>query len=222
MTTTTLPAPATLDDAKAQADAVIEADAPPAKAPKAKRPPRKRPPRARAPKKDAAPRSSAPRASSLKAQLEEAITSIGFLVMFANGDDGRAIMAGAPKQADALANWAKKNPAVDAALRRMLAASDYGAIVFAFAPTALAIAANHGLFGASSPMVGMIAGMASAPTTDPADDPAPIDLGALASMFSPAPSPAPPAAEPVAPEGGNPDGAPFARVAGADAVVGVH
>lgn len=212
--TATLDAPESLDDARDQADAIAAAEPAPADAkPKRTRAPRKRAPRARAPKADKAPRTppATKRPTSLRAQLEESIAGIGLLVFVVNQADGQLIIAGAPKQARALDQLAKENPAVRGALERLLRTSTYAQLAMAFAPTLLGIAANHGLV---PPMVGAIAGLAnSSPAAgDGATPEAPgpaagVDLtdlaglAGLAAMF----------------DGGN-DGPPFGVVAGAHAV----
>lgn len=153
------PAPESLDAARDQADAT---DAARDQAPKRKRAPRKRAPRKRA---DAAPR--APRAPALKGRIESFLVSAGALVLLFNPRDGQAIIAGAPKQAAALDQLAKENPAVKRALERMLTASVYGQLVAAFAPTVLTIAANH---GAVPPIVAQLVGAGmGASTPAPAD-----------------------------------------------------
>lgn len=191
--TDTKPAPESLDDARAQADA-IRADEPPAKA-KRVRKPRTRKPRAAG--ADTAPRAVRP--TSLKAQLKDTITTIGTMVLFLSPADGQAIIAGAPAQADALDALAKKNPAVRRALEGLLTASVYGQLIAAFAPTVLTIAANHGKV---PPVVASLAGAAMAPPAAPEPDAnggGALDLAALATMAA-------------GMAGG--DGAPFGRIVG--------
>lgn len=222
MSTATTDAPRDLDEAREQADAI----APPAATPPADaKPKRTRAPRKRAPRKrttaDRAPRASTPRATSLRAQLEEAITSIGFVVMVFNANDGRLIMEGAKRQAAALDALAKENPAVRAALSRLLTTSVYAGLAMAFAPTLLGIAANHNIV---PPLVAQLAGAATTPPPasgeagEPeASDPLagvdltnvdPAEAAALLSMF---------AASQGAPEGES-DGVPRGIVTGAHPV----
>lgn len=216
-TTTTTDAPRDLDEAREQADAIAAAEpaissTPDAK-PKRTRAKRTRAPRARADRK---PRTtpSKPRATSLAKQLEEAIAGIGLLVYVVNSADGALIMQGAPRQAAALDALAKENPAVRAALERLLRTSVYAGLAMAFAPTLLGIAANHGMV---PPIVGALAGMANTSTPagstagkpETADPFAGVDLTAVAAMFAPPPPDA----------SGEGEGVPYGHVvAGANAV----
>lgn len=226
MSTATAPAPTSLDDARDQA-AQIAGEPAAATPPAADVKPRRARPagktRKRAPRKPAADRAPrtppAPSRASLKAQIEEAITGVGFVVSVVNLNDGQLIMQGAKRQAAALDALAKENPAVRDALTRMLKTSVYAQLAMAFAPTLLGIAGNHGLV---PPIVGQLAGMAttapgggSAPVPGPGDplagvdltDVDPADAAALIAMFAGAPN---------APEGG--DGAPRGVVTGIDPV----
>lgn len=206
-------APASLDEAREQADAIDNAAAPPAPEPDAKpkraRAPRKRAPRKRAPASDRKPR--APRSSSttpaLKPQLEQAITGIGFAVFLVNQRDGQLILDGAARQAAALDALARENPAVRDALLRMMRTSVYAQLAMAFAPTLIGIAANHGMVPA---IVGQLVGLATSSPASGEADPTPadplagveqlVDLAGLAGM-------------------GGVDGAAFGRVVATDNAV---
>ncbi len=219
--TRTADAPRDLDEAREQADAIAAAAEPgissppePDAKPKRTRTRKPRPSRART---DRAPRATKPRAAALRVQLEEAITGVGLLVFVVNQPDGQLIMAGAARQAAALDALAKENPAVRAALERLLRTSVYAGLAMAFAPTLLGIAANHNLV---PPIVGAIAGMANSSTPagstagkpEAADPLAGVDLTNLAAMFAPTPA----APTPDATEGS--EGVPYGVVAGANAV----
>lgn len=212
--TTTMDAPATLDEARDQADAIAP-PAPPTPDAKPKRTRKPRPSRARKPRTDKAPRASTPRATSLRAQLEEAITGVGFVVSIANQHDGRLIMEGAHRQAVALDALAKENPAVRAALARLLTTSVYAQLAMAFAPTLLGIAANHGMV---PPIVGALAGMATspAPAPAPAPDATATDPFAGVDLTGVSPADLDELARAFAPGGG--DGVPRGVVAGTHAV----
>lgn len=137
------PPPLSLADAAAQADATKPADDPPPPKPAAGKKsstPRKRK-RTTAPR-DRAP--AAPRPAALERRIRDFIESIGALVLIANVADGTLIVMGAEQQAAALNSLANENATVKRALETMLAASAWGAVVTAFAPTLIGIAANHG------------------------------------------------------------------------------
>lgn len=182
-------APATLDEARAQADALDETPSPKMREPDAPdaRPKRTRAPRKRAPRKPAAdrkPRAPAASASlpALRVQLEQAITGIGLAVFIVNQRDGQLIMDGAKPQSLALESLAKENPAVRDALLKLMKTSVYAQLAMAFAPTVLGLAANHGMV---PPIIGMLVGAnppaqkyePDGPSTDPF---AGVDLNDLA------------------------------------------
>lgn len=106
----------------------------------------KRTRRAATPRADAKPKTTrTTRTPKLETRLSTNIVTLGSFVALAHQGDGLAIVAGAPKLAEALAKAADENPRVRDGLERMMAAGVWSGVVTAVAAIAIPIAANHGL-----------------------------------------------------------------------------
>lgn len=104
-------------------------------------------------KADTSPKSTAPkpRKASLETRLTESLVTLGVVIAATGGasgspihHDGVLITEHAASVAKALADVAKSNPAVAAALERMLTVGTWSGLIAALLPLALGIAANHG------------------------------------------------------------------------------
>lgn len=115
----------------------------------------------------------APRRAPLEARLSGSIATLGTAVVVAGAAssstavqaDGMLIVEHGPNVAHALAELAKDNPAVAAALERMLTAGAWAGVITAVTPIVIGIAANHGAIPAG--LAGMLA---AGPDQAPAPD----------------------------------------------------
>lgn len=85
--------------------------------------------------------------------------------------DGQAIVTQAPAIAQALADVAKVNPAVEKVLWGMLDTSAWGAVAVAVGPLIIAVAANHGALPSELPQLVGMPPVPDYPEPPPADGP---------------------------------------------------
>lgn len=122
-------------------------------------------------KSDKAPSSTPrPRRSDLETRLTTSLATLGTGLVAAGSmtspavaADGILVIRQAPDVSKALADLAKNDPRVAAALERMLTVGTYGALVAAVAPLMIGIAANHGAIPAH------VAGMVGVELPDPSE-----------------------------------------------------
>lgn len=150
--------PTTRAGRRARAAATKAAKASTPKAPKAAKPP--------------------PRRAPLEDRLASSLATVGTAIVVAGAGtgsqavqaDGMLVVAHAPNVAHALDQLARDNPAVAAALERMLTAGAWSGVIVACTPIALGVAANHGLLPqAVLDMLTAAPDQAAGPDAPPAD-----------------------------------------------------
>lgn len=139
----------------------------------------------------------------VKAEIASLLSMLGLGVYAYNPVDGRIIMEGADRLADALYNLAKESPAVRKALVAALAGSAWGQLGAALMPILLPIAANHGLV--DSELVAKVgAPVPDATMTPPADGGASVS-SLFGNMTAPTPANGEPEGSSIVTPSGTPD-----------------